>query len=177
MKSIAAIILATLVALPAAAAAPQDDAGPSLRLLMGEQAYTAAGLDKLSDAERAALYQWLRTGAGAGADQAAAARDAAASSADTGTAQPRDNFGFPPPQVDKLDGEDRLYAAIVPPFRGWDGKTVFKLDNGQVWKQRRSGRFTYLGEDTRVVIYKGALGFYEMRLIAADRAIGVKRLQ
>ena len=87
------------------------------------------------------------------------------------------NFGFPEPPVDSLEDRDALHARILPPFRGWSGKTVFKLDNGQVWKQRTSSRHTYTGDDTRVVIRKNSWGFYEMRMLAADRSVGVKRVK
>ena len=88
-----------------------------------------------------------------------------------------ENFGFPEPPVDPLEDRDALHAKILPPFRGWSGKTVFKLDNGQVWKQRTSSRHTYTGDDTRVVISKNSWGFFEMRLVAADRSVGVKRVK
>ena len=43
--------------------------------------------------------------------------------------------------------------------------------------QRSSGRHTYTGDDNRVVISKNAMGFYEMRLLDADRSVGVKRIK
>ena len=54
---------------------------------------------------------------------------------------------------------------------------MFYLDNGQIWKQRTPGRHTYTGDDNQVVISENRMGFYEMRLIAVDRSIGVKRLK
>ena len=86
-------------------------------------------------------------------------------------------FGLPRPPVDPEEDRAELHASVLPPFRGWKGKTVFKLDNGQVWKQRSSGRHTYTGDDTRVVISQNSMGFYEMRLLAADRSVGVKRIK
>jgi hypothetical protein len=87
------------------------------------------------------------------------------------------NFGFPEPPPEPGEDENVLHAKIVPPFRGWSGKTVFRLDNGQVWKQRHSGRHTYSGDDTRVIISKNRLGLYEMRLLDVDRAVGVRRVK
>jgi hypothetical protein len=87
------------------------------------------------------------------------------------------NFGFPEPPVDSPEDSDALHAKVLPPFRGWSGKTVFKLDNGQVWRQRVSGRHTYTGDDTRVIISKNRLGLYEMRLLDVDRAVGVRRVK
>jgi hypothetical protein len=86
------------------------------------------------------------------------------------------NFGLPDPQ-DEAEAAYQLHASVKEPFRGWSGKTVFYLDNGQIWKQRTPGRHTYTGDDNQVVISENRMGFYEMRLIAVDRSIGVKRLK
>jgi len=88
-----------------------------------------------------------------------------------------ENFGFPEPPVESREASSGLHATVVEPFRGWSGKTIFYLDNGQVWKQRTSGRHTYSGDDNRVIITKNRMGFYELRLLAADRAVGVKRVK
>ena len=82
-----------------------------------------------------------------------------------------------PDPVDPEKAAYQLHAIIEEPFRGWSGKTKFKLDNGQIWQQRVSGRYTYSGDDTRVVISVNGFGFYEMELLAAGRSVGVKRIQ
>lgn len=69
-----------------------------------------------------------------------------------------------------------IVARVVSDFNGWTGNTVFKLDNGQVWKQRQQGRYIYAGEDTKVIINKNWLGFYELYHPASDRSVGVTRL-
>ena len=86
-------------------------------------------------------------------------------------------FGLPAPPLEPEEDRAELHASVLPPFRGWNGKTVFKLDNGQVWKQRSSGRHTYTGTDTRVVISQNRMGFFEMRLLSVDRSVGVKRVR
>ena len=86
-----------------------------------------------------------------------------------------ENFGRPEPRESSPEEAFKLYATVKQPFRGWNGKTVFYLDNGQIWKQRSHGRYTYMGDDSRVVISKNKMGFFEMRLIEADRSVGVKR--
>ena len=94
-----------------------------------------------------------------------------------GTAASDESFGFPEPPVESKEASSGLQATVVEPFRGWSGKTIFYLDNGQVWKQRTSGRHTYSGDDNRVIITKNRMGFYELRLIDADRAVGVQRVK
>ena len=206
--------------------ADTNDAEAGIRTLMTPEQYRAAGLDKLSAAEREALYQWLQKYAGKPAARpevtAAAAANANSTSAaanttaakampesvtpdsasvtaqsaavaaatppatvekiqasnggNEGTAALDKNFGLPDPR-DEAKAAYQLHATVQEPFRGWSGKTVFYLDNGQVWKQRTSGRHTYSGDDNRVVISENRMGFFEMRLIAVDRAVGVKRLK
>jgi hypothetical protein len=184
--------------------AEDNDAGARIQALMTPQQYRAAGLDKLNAAESEALYQWLQTFRGVPAavlqptgDETTPAPASGASSATTTatatgavTAAPppasdnpeatalalEQNFGLPDP-VDTAKAAYQLHAAIREPFRGWSGDTVFYLDNGQIWKQRTKGRHVYTGDDNRVVISQNLLGFYEMRLIAADRSVGVKRIK
>jgi hypothetical protein len=212
--------------------ADTTDTAASIKALMTPEQYQAAGLDKLSAAEREALYHWLQQYAGKPAVQVLATPTGAhpaATPATASTAQPvtnatapenpqepaapatapittqsvvgaaavaplpvttsqtsnevpaataalEKNFGLPEP-VDELEAAYQLQASVKEPFRGWSGKTVFYLDNGQIWKQRISGRHTYTGDDNRVVISQNQMGFYEMRLLAVDRAVGVKRLK
>jgi hypothetical protein len=207
--------------------ADTNNVGADISALMTPEQYKAAGLDKLSAAEREALYHWLQHYAGKPATTPAAALPAAtatgstkqaaanttaakampepvapdsvsvaAQSAAVAAATPPpaaekiqannegqivspaidENFGLPDPR-DEAEAAYQLHATVQEPFRGWSGKTVFYLDNGQIWKQRTSGRHTYSGDDNRVVISENRMGFFEMRLIAVDRAIGVKRLK
>lgn len=199
-----------------------------LEALMTPEQYRQAGLHKLSEQERAALYQWLQGRQGAvpvasveapakvatpmpaavapaavtpdtapapapAAAAAAAAAPAPASapapaavpaaepaiaaSKQASAATEEENFGLPEPRVEKPEDRFQLHATVKEPFRGWSGKTLFYLDNGQVWKQRTSGRHTYTGDDNRVVISQNRFGFFELRLLSADRSVGVKRVK
>ncbi len=185
-----ALVASSLLAFASAtAAADGEGGGSSLEEIMSPEQYRAAGLHKLTESERRSLYQWLRDYDGTAAIPPATppgktasgnmtvAPDQQQSQGALQSGQEMEDFGFPEPPPDPLENREALHARVLPPFKGWDGKTVFKLDNGQVWQQRRSGRFTYLGEDTRVVIRKNSWGFYDMRLIDADRSVGVKRLK
>ena len=125
---------------------------PGVEKLMSEEQYRAAGLDKLTPAERAALNNWLI--------------EYTAFEAPT---MLRDNE-----EVKEAEQNIEIHASINQPFEGWSGETVFYLDNGQVWKQRLRGRHVYRGDDTRVVIKKNFMGFYKLTHIATDKSIGVK---
>ena len=181
-----------------------------LESLMTPEQYRQAGLHKLNEQERAALYQWLRdhrgdipvasveapvnevapeaaavapavavtpVAASTDAAPAPASETAVAAGNEASAATVEEHFGLPEPPQEAPEDRFQLHASVKEPFKGWSGKTVFYLDNGQVWRQRASGRYTYMGEDNRVVISKNSWGFYELRLVDADRSIGVKRVR
>jgi hypothetical protein len=159
------ILLAWLVTSAAAADAP----APDVESVMSAQDFAAAGLNKLTDAERKHLSEWLeryREGAVIG----------------------------PPPAPRRLSEMDekelvvakeqreqerdtRIVAKVLPTFRGWSGSTVFHLDNGQTWQQRQAGRMRYSGSESTVVISQNIMGRYVLTHPDSGRAVGVKRLR
>jgi hypothetical protein len=143
-----------------------------------------AGLNKLSAEELAYLNAWLvgsptvgvappsAVSAPAAADPDVTATSAAASPVTT-TAEASDPFEKPklPP---------RLVARVLPPFTGWEGRTVFRLDNGQVWRQRLPGRYVHQGGSegpTEVVITRNMFGFFVLTVSSTGRGTGVERIQ
>ncbi len=139
----------------AAFAVAKDNDRPDIKKLMTAEEYFAAGMDKLNDQEREALNQWLLRYT---ANEAPLMRKKSKA-------------------VKKVAADTTIKANILPPFKGWDGKTVFRLDNGQIWKQRNSGRRIYKGDDYRVEIKKNMLGFYQLKLLASGATVGVKRVK
>ena len=88
----------------------------SLEERMSSSEFAAAGLDKLSPEELARLNEWLRGNVGR-----AAVTDA-------------------PPAADRIGFREGTVTGVVSSqidgeFTGWNGKTKFKLKNGQVWQQ------------------------------------------
>lgn len=76
-----------------------------------------------------------------------------------------------------VDGEvQELHARVIGAFTGWDGKTQFKLDNGQTWRQSTSGVYRYRATDPEVVIERSLLG-YKLRLVDTRRSIAVRRVK
>jgi hypothetical protein len=128
---------------------------PGVEKLMSPEEFSAAGLERLTPAQREALNQWLIRYTAWEAPALRKSNEA----------------------VKQVEDAFELRAAIKQPFKGWEGKTRFYLDNGQVWQQRTSGRYYYKGEDTSVRISKNFLGFYVMELLANGRSVGVKKLQ
>jgi len=134
----------------------EDDASfPGIEALMTAQEYEAAGIDKLTDAEREALNHWLIRY----------------------TVEDSKVLLRTDEEVKKAAQEQEILAAIQSPFKGWSGDTIFTLDNGQVWQQRRGGNYHHLGSSTRVRITKNLMGFYRMELLENGKSVQVKRLK
>jgi hypothetical protein len=96
----------------------------SLEERMSEAEFKAAGLDKLSPEELAALNEWLRNRPASPAAASAAVAPA--------PSQVEDRRGF-----SSLDGgsDAPIVSRITGEFNGWDGSgDEIRLDNGQVWK-------------------------------------------
>lgn len=143
-----------LLAIAVAPRAADEEAFPGVEKLMSEEEYRAAGLDKLSAAEREALNRWL---IGYTIGEAPVIRERN-------------------PEVKKADREQRISARVTGSFNGWSGNTVFRLDNGQVWQQRLDSRFPYNGDEREVVIDRNLLGFYRLTHVASGRVVGVTRI-
>jgi len=131
------------------------DAFPGVEKLMSSEQFEAAGLHKLTAAEREALDRWL-----------------VSYTAEEAPEMLRSN-----PEVRAAEEAIRIEARIKPPFNGWTGETIFYLDNGQVWRQRLKGRYFHRGDDNAVVIEKNLLGYFKMTVVSSDKSIGVTRIR
>lgn len=157
-RAFAGVIALMIAALPAAAAAADNASAakqkdfPGIQKLMTADEFARAGLGKLTPEQVRALDDWL-------------VRYTAGEAYVVQTTSEEVRAAVP---------EFRLEARIVPPFSGWSGQTLFRLDNGQVWRQRIKGRYMFSGDDTRVVITRNLLGFYNMTLVSTGRAVGVE---
>lgn len=140
----------------------QDEAAdaPDVQTLMTPEDFRSSGLDKLSDTERARLSEWV---------------ERYREGAHTGPVVQK-----PPSQQTEEERQAeknfRVVANVVPAFRGWSGKTTFKLDNGQVWQQRMRGSLRYSGASAEVVITRNLFGGYVLEHVETGRAVGVRRV-
>jgi hypothetical protein len=124
---------------------------------MSSEDFLAAGLDKLTPKEIDALNRWLVR---------FTAKDAPELTRESEAVKE---------EVKRVEQEG-IKTRLVGEFRGWDGDTVFRLENGQVWKQRIKGRWFYRATAPEVELKKNFLGFWELRIVEANRAIGVTRI-
>ncbi|MFZ9872854.1 MAG: hypothetical protein ACO3FH_07920 [Steroidobacteraceae bacterium] len=188
------IVMRSAVLSLACLLSPLNVAAQPVSSVIPPEVYRAAGLDKLTEAERKALIDWINAGApmtasefpsaptvqvGPRAPTVAASPAPAVSPAPTSS--PASAASLPPAPLPApltpLSEESEINTRILPPFTGWTGRTVFTMENGQVWQQRMDGSYTFKGTDTRVVITRGAFGLDRMRLVEGGRWIGVKRIK
>ena len=61
-------------------------------------------------------------------------------------------------------------------FEGWEGETIFKLMNGQIWQQVDYSFYYHYAFMPRVTIYKSSNG-YIMEVDGTDRKVRVQRIK
>jgi hypothetical protein len=150
--------LATLILFPTLffpTAIGQDKAiaaDTSLRLdsLMTAAEFRSCGLNKLSSEEMSRLNAWL---------QSFAVRVATSVSE---TKEPKT--------------PDVIESEIAGDFNGWDGETIFKLINGQIWQQAEYDYEYEYAFQPEVTIYKAG-GGYKMKVEGMDDTIYVRRIK
>jgi len=93
----------------------------------------------------------------------------------TASASPVDKFGAE--RVEDDTNLKKIQSRFVGDFTGWDGKTEFELENGQVWRQAESGRFTYRAVNPMITIKRGFLGSYILTVDDMNTTVRVKRVK
>lgn len=71
---------------------------------------------------------------------------------------------------------DVIESHIDGQFEGWDGETIFKLENGQIWQQSSYAYTYHYAYRPEVIIYK-TRGGWKMKVDGVDDTIYVKRLK
>ncbi len=140
----------------------------SLEEQMTGKEFLAAGLDKLSEEELAALNAWIR-GHSLGTLDAPAAAVAAGGSTDRrGLAR----------EEEEEEDDGPIRSGIVGDFDGWDGQTVFKLENGMIWVQADRDKFYVPNlENPVAVIESGIFGTWYLSIEGYGSKCKVKRIQ
>ncbi|MFW5927028.1 MAG: hypothetical protein ACOCSR_03165, partial [Wenzhouxiangella sp.] len=123
----------------------------SLEEEMGEEAFRAAGLHKLSDDELAALEHWL------------AGRDDASEGAETEVAE---DSGEDRRGLESAPERTPIETRIVGTFDGWRGRgTTFEFENGMVWRIVSDESFvTGEVENPKVEIRPAIFGTWRMHV-------------
>jgi len=148
-------IMVVIIFQPALVSA--DESAPDIRSLMSPEEFQASGLDRLNNQQLKSLNNWLLRYTAHEAPMVRKINEAVK-------------------QELALTDQIVIKSNIVGSFKGWSGKSTFQLANGQVWQQRQGGRWFFSAESPAVELYRNTLGYWEMRVVAADRAVGVKRI-
>ena len=129
---------------------------PGIESLMNADEFNDAGLGKLSEGEIRALNAWLvRYTAG-----------------DAEVLQQSNT------EVREAQKDHEIKTRISGNFTGWSGETIFRFENGQVWRQRLDGKYRYQGPaNPEVIIVKNWFGFYRMTVVETGKSIGVTPLK
>jgi hypothetical protein len=109
--------------------------------------------------QRRALLEALRSAYSAGQVKAATERP-----------PPR---AAPAPMVPR---GDVIESQVDGDFNGWEGETIVKLVNGQIWEQSEYHYEYHYAFMPDVLIYRSSGGF-KMKIEGLDDAVGVKRLK
>ena len=83
--------------------------------------------------------------------------------------------------IEQPEKQNNFYKGIIESqidgdFEGWDGETIIKLMNGQIWQQTEYYYHYHYSLMPKVLIYKSDYG-YKMKVDGIDKAIGVTRLK
>lgn len=153
------LILVALVMFSLAAGTASAQQFSTLEERMTYAEFKAAGLEKLTPEELAALNSWL-AGKASGTVAATPAED---------------TRGF--------EGRNSSAGAVVStipgPFKGWKGKgDRFTLANGQVWEVTDSGtRLSVSLENPSVTVEQGMLSAWFLRVDGYNARARVKRIK
>lgn len=85
------------------------------------------------------------------------------------------DFGFEVRAFDETP--DQIESRYDGNFTGWTGRTLFRLENGQVWQQAQSGRVSYRKERPMITIKKGAFGSFRLKVEGLNRTVRVRRIK
>lgn len=169
------LLLALAIACTAPLALAQSQSFSSLEERMSAKDFREAGLDKLSDAELAALNAWIERNVRL-ADPAVAAAVAQGQvpAAAAGAAAPsavESQVGF------ENARREEVVSSIAGTFKGWFGHTRFELENGQVWQQVEEDRYDMNVDNPKVTIEPGAFSSWRLRVEGYNRTTLVKRIK
>ncbi|NQD36139.1 hypothetical protein HPT27_03820 [Permianibacter sp. IMCC34836] len=100
---------------------------------------------------------------------------AAAPASPTIRAQTADEFGLE--RKAQAENLEAIESRIVGEFRGWDSKTKFALENGQVWAISDGSSATYRLMDPVVRVERGVFGSFMLKIEGVNRSPKVKRVK
>ena len=148
-----------------------DQHAPDLKASMSTDEYEDMGLDKLSNDELARLSKWILGQKSKPLELRVVENKVPKQTEETPSLKPKIESEETRPYDNQI-----IKTTIDGLFKGWTGRTVFKLSNGQIWRQRLKGSWRFEAESPEVEIKKNFMGYYIMR-VADKKAVGVIRIK
>lgn len=178
-----ALCLAVALAGVAAGACAQAADGARIREQMSAAEFAAAGLDKLTPAELAALDAWLARRQAATAATAAPAAAATLDAAEVerireqGREEGRREVKEESRGFFAFDSDEPIKSNVVGEFRGFAQGQRFTLANGQVWEQVEPARLDVRRSDPAVTIKPGMFNTWLLRVDGYNTPAKVRRIK
>lgn len=158
-------LLLTILIIAISASVAGQSAFSSLEEQMNGKEFNAAGLEKLTPDELAALNKWIRS------------RSLATLDAGQSVIGDEDLRGL---ELKKMKDMPRtaIKSRVVGAFTGWDGQTTFRLENGMIWQQADKDKFYIKAvQDPLVTIEPGMLRTWRLSVEGYSSNCRVKRIQ
>ncbi|BFM10763.1 hypothetical protein R50072_09160 [Simiduia litorea] len=146
-------IIACLTALTLSTNSNSDDLPLNIKDYMSSEEASSTGVSTLSEQQLTELNRWLTRFVALDAHLL------------------RDNT-----KVTAVASES-VHTSIKGKFTGWNGNTIFVLENGQTWKQRLPGKWRTNKQNPQVVLALNALNLWELTVVENNKKIGVKRVK
>ena len=162
-------VLVSLIAVTASLSLLAASGFSSLEEQMTGKEFEAAGLEKLSPQELAALNDWIRSHSLGSLAVAKTTSPVVTASEDI------DRRGLP---SDDGENEAPIESRITGSFSGWDGQTVFKLENGMIWVQDDKDKFHIKEvQNPEVTIEQGLFNSWKLSIEGHKDDCKVRRIQ
>jgi hypothetical protein len=153
-------------------AASASAVAADLKNELSADAFRAAGLHQLSEAELARLNELVSVVV---AKQAAAQSEAAPAVASTAPAPTSSEWKAPEPK--REEAKDTIETELAESFSGSRRGTRIELANGQVWEQTDDVAVSGSLRDRRVKIMPAIFDKWKMRFFANNQFVRVKRVK
>mgnify|MGYP006438302315 FL=1 len=171
-------VVAMTVALSGVAIAQDSDAPIEERMSTAER--QATGINKLTADELAALNAWLSRQQAEVVEREVAEATQAIEAQQQEEAQ--DRRGLRERIAGVFTGDDNdsdtITSRLVGTFDGWDGETVFELENGMVWRQAETNLYTVRATtNPEVVIRRGLFDRWRLQVKGYNKRLTVERVK
>ena len=183
------VVTSSMVTFPLGAQASEPG---SIEDMMSAEERLKSGVDTLTAEQRQFLSDWLRENYARNPAKVVSSpatvpdtspQQAASSEATADTIEAEVDRRVAARLADNLASEKKpasdssFEARLTGNFTGWSGKTVFRLDDGQVWRQRSAANYRHRSTDMRVKFKKNWMGGWEMTVVSSGKTVLVSKVK